>query len=130
VLVEHVASNDRRWVARELTTDLGRALGEALRCSQSKVFAAYLNQLHPREVQELRLEKKTEELLAEAEKLNKQVSEYAYWPPTIRFGELETDQARAAGVLIELGRHGARGMTALKFTRWCKRPASTRDRCR
>jgi hypothetical protein len=68
------------------------------------VFAAYLNQLHPREVDELRLGKKTAELLTEAEKLHKQVNEYAYGPPTIRFGELEIDQARAAGVLIELDR--------------------------
>ena len=104
LLVEHVASDDGRWVARELASDPGRALGEALRHSQSKVFAAYLNQLHPREVEELRLGKKTAELLAEAEKLHKQVSEYAYGPPTIRFGELEIDQARAAGVLIELDR--------------------------
>ncbi len=104
VLVEHVASDDGRWVARELASDPGRALGEALRHSQSKVFAAYLNQLHPREVDELRLGKKTAELLAEAEKLHKQVSEYAYGPPTIRFAELEIDQTRAAGVLIELDR--------------------------
>jgi ParB/RepB/Spo0J family partition protein len=104
VLVEHVASDDGRWVARELASDPGRALGEALRHSQSKVFAAYLNQLHPREVEELRLGKKTAELLVEAEKLHKQISEYAYGPPTIRFGELEIDQARAAGVLIELDR--------------------------
>ena len=104
VLVEHVASDDGRWVARELASDPGRALGEALRHSESKVFAAYLNQLHSRVVEELRLGKKTAELLAEAEKLHKQVSEYAYGPPTIRFGELEIDQARAAGVLIELER--------------------------
>ena len=40
VLVEHVASDDGRWVTRELASDPGRALGEALRCSQRKVFAA------------------------------------------------------------------------------------------
>jgi ParB/RepB/Spo0J family partition protein len=45
VLVEHVASDDGRWVARELASDPGRALGEALRCSRSNVFAAYLHQM-------------------------------------------------------------------------------------
>jgi hypothetical protein len=57
-----------------------------------------------RRVQELRLGKKTEQLMAEAEKLHRQVSEYAYGPPTIRFADAEVDQARAAGVLIELER--------------------------
>lgn len=41
-------------------------------------------------------------LVAEAEKLHKQVDQYAYGPPTFRFDPSDTDQARAAGVLIEL----------------------------
>lgn len=102
VLVEHVASEDGRWVARDLATDPGRALGEALRHTQSKVFAAYLHQMPHHAVDELRLGKKTEQLLAEAEKLHKQVNEYAYGPPTVRFTDAEVDQARAAGVLIEI----------------------------
>ena len=104
VLVEHVDSDDGRWVARELATDPGRALGEALRHTASKVFAAYLQQLPHGAPEELRLGKKTEQLLAEAEKLHKQVNEYAYGPPTVRFTDAEIDQARAAGVLIELER--------------------------
>ena len=104
VLVQHVDSEDGRWVACELATDPGRALGEALRQAASKVFAAYLHQLPHHAVEELRLGKKTEQLQAEAEKLHKQVNEYAYGPPTVRFTDAEVDQARAAGVLIELKR--------------------------
>jgi CheY-like chemotaxis protein len=68
------------------------------------VFAAYLHQMHHRAPEELRLGKKTEQLLAQAEKLHKQVNEYAYGPPTVRFTDAEVDQARAAGVMIELER--------------------------
>jgi hypothetical protein len=42
------------------------------------VFAAYLNQVLPPEVAELRLGKNTEAQLAEAHKLHRHVSEYAY----------------------------------------------------
>ncbi|MHB1834694.1 MAG: ParB/RepB/Spo0J family partition protein, partial [Solirubrobacteraceae bacterium] len=66
-LVEHVASDGGGWVARELATDPGRALSEALRCSDSKVFAAHLHQMPHHTVEDLRLGKKTEQLLAEAE---------------------------------------------------------------
>jgi hypothetical protein len=104
VLVQHVDSEDGRWVARELATDPGRALGDALRHTASKVFAGYLHQLPHHAVEELRLGKKTEQLLAEAEKLHQQVNEHAYGPPMVRFTDAEIDQARAAGVLIELER--------------------------
>jgi hypothetical protein len=104
VLVEHVGSEDGRWVAGELATDPGRALGDALRHTASKAFAAYLHQMPNHAVEDLRLGKKTEQLLAEAEKLHKQVNQYAYGPTTVRFTETEVDQARAAGVLIEFER--------------------------
>ena len=42
------------------------------------------------------------EQLAEAEKLHRQINQYAYGPPPIRFSEQDVDQARAAGVVIEL----------------------------
>ena len=89
-----------------IRSDLGHLRGcpEALRHTRSKVFAAYLHQMHHRAPEELRLGKKTEQLLAQAEKLHKQVNEYAYGPPTVRFTDAEVDQARAAGVMIELER--------------------------
>jgi hypothetical protein len=68
------------------------------------------------EIAELRLGKKTEALYAEAEKLRRQLDRYAYGPPPIRFTEADVDQARAAGVLIEL-EHGAPIITDRKLYR-------------
>jgi ParB/RepB/Spo0J family partition protein len=53
VLVEHVDSDDGRWVARELAGNTGRALGEALRHTQSKVFAAHLDQIRSYDIEQL-----------------------------------------------------------------------------
>jgi hypothetical protein len=66
-----------------------------------KVFAAYLHPASSREVAELRLGKKSDQLYADAEKLHKQLDRYAYGPPPIRFTEDDVDQARANGALIE-----------------------------
>jgi hypothetical protein len=49
----------------------------------------------------LRLGKKTDQLLAEATTLHKQLDRYAYGRPPIRFSDQDIDQARAAGVVIE-----------------------------
>lgn len=105
-LVELLAQavTDEVIAGGELARDVGWALGRAMSGSEFKVFATYLNSTGAREVEALRLGKKTEALLAEAEKLHKQLDRYAYGPPTIRFSETEIDQARAAGVLIELER--------------------------
>ena len=106
VLVDYIAADQDgdTWAASQLVSDPGYVLGNALRETDSKAFAAYLHQLDPREVEELRLGKKAAEQLAEAEKLHRQVNQYAYGPPTIRFNEQDVDEARAAGVLIELDR--------------------------
>jgi hypothetical protein len=104
VLADHVATEPDGWAGRQLATDPARALSEALRHSDSKVFAAYLNTIGSHEIEQLRLGKKTDELYVEAEKLHKQIDRYAYGPPPIRFCEQDVDEARAAGVLIELER--------------------------
>ena len=54
-----------------------------------------------REIAQLRLGKKTEQLYEQAEKLHKQLDRYAYAPPQVRFTDDDVDRARAAGVLIE-----------------------------
>ncbi|MGA2014765.1 MAG: hypothetical protein ABSH51_30150 [Solirubrobacteraceae bacterium] len=106
VLIEYLDGDrdGQTWAASQLVSDPSYVLGNALRETESKVFAAYLHQLHPHEVEELRLGKKATEHLEEAEKLHKQVTPYAYGPPPIRFAEQDVDEARAAGVLIELER--------------------------
>lgn len=103
-LVEALAKaiGDEQIAGGQLIGNLGWALGQAMRHCGSEAFAAYLNQVDIRTIESLRLGKKTEAALAEAETLHKALDAYAYGPPTIRFGEPEIDQARAAGVLIEL----------------------------
>jgi ParB/RepB/Spo0J family partition protein len=87
----------------QLTGNASWVIGQALRRTTGKdTFAAYLDTVRHRDLEALRLGKRTAALVAEAEKLHKQVEQYAYGPPTIRMGEQGVDQARAAGVLIEL----------------------------
>ncbi len=88
----------------QVARDPAWALGQALRHTDAATFAAYLSVVHPRDVTELRLGKKAEALLAEAEQLHGQLDRYAYGPPAIRFAEADVDQARAAGVLVEFER--------------------------
>jgi hypothetical protein len=90
------------WAAERLVREPGWVLDAALSHSGSgKVFAAYLHSASAREIGELRLGKKTEQLYADAEKLHKQVDRFAYGPPQVRFTDEDIDQARAAGALIE-----------------------------
>jgi ParB/RepB/Spo0J family partition protein len=88
----------------QLVRDPGWLIGNALRASK-KVFAAYLSTLNPVAVEELRLGKKITALYSEAEELHKKLVPHSYGPPRIDFGEVEVDQARAAGVLLEF-EHG------------------------
>jgi hypothetical protein len=90
------------WAAERLTREPGWVLDAALTHNgNGKVFAAYLHSASAREIAELRLGKKTEQLYADAEKLHKQLDRYAYGPPPVRFTDADVDQARAAGVVIE-----------------------------
>jgi ParB/RepB/Spo0J family partition protein len=67
-------------------------------------FAATLATV--KSIDSLRLGKKYAALMVEAEKLHRQVDQYAYGPPAIRFADSDADQARAAGVLIEFAGAG------------------------
>ena len=89
----------------QFTSNPGWVMGHALRENDCKAFAAYLATLSSHDISELRLGKKIAAAYGEAEALHRQIDRYAYGPPTIRFGEAEVDQARAAGVLIEFN-HG------------------------
>jgi ParB/RepB/Spo0J family partition protein len=103
-LVVAFMADGNEWAAERLAREPGWVLDSALRQGNAKVFAAHLSQADSREIAELRLGKRTEELYAEAETLHKQIDRYAYGPPPIRFSEDDVDQARAAGVLIEFER--------------------------
>jgi hypothetical protein len=90
------------WAAERLAREPGWVLDAALSHSaDGKVFAAYLHSASSREIAELRLGKKTEQLYEQAEQLHRQIDRYAYGPPPVRFTDEDVDQARAAGVLIE-----------------------------
>lgn len=89
----------------QLVRQPGWLIGNALRANTKKVFADYLDNLNAIDVKELRLGKKTDALYREAEELHKKLVPHSYGPPNIHFGELEVDQARAAGVLLEF-EHG------------------------
>lgn len=86
----------------QLVNNAGWAIGQALHNAEKNTFGAYLNTLHHGDLRSLRLGRKTDALVVEAEKLHKQVEQYAYGPPTFRFDTSDVDQARAGGVLIEL----------------------------
>jgi ParB/RepB/Spo0J family partition protein len=92
---------DGQIAGGDFVNDPAWAIGYALREGTGKVFAAYLGTVGTHEITELRLGKKTEAAYTEAKELYKQNNRYAYGPPPIRFNEIEVDQARAAGVLIE-----------------------------
>lgn len=92
-------------VAARLASQPGWVLDAALsHAGDRKVFAAHLSTVDSREIADLRLGKKTDQLYAEAEKLHKQLDRHAYGTPTVRFEDEDVDQARAAGVLIEFER--------------------------
>jgi ParB/RepB/Spo0J family partition protein len=89
---------------RQLANEPAWALRGVLQGGDGKLFAAYLAELHSRDIEQLRLGKKTAALLDEAEELYRKLDRYAYGLPRITFSELEVDQARAAGVLLEFDR--------------------------
>jgi ParB/RepB/Spo0J family partition protein len=99
-VVEYIA-NGGDWVVGRLQSETGWVIGRVLSETGSKAFAAYLNQIGARQIEELKLGKKATEQLAEIEELHKKVNRYSYGPPPIRFNEQDVDQARAAGVLID-----------------------------
>jgi len=101
-LCEAIAAHD--VAGSQLVSSPGWAIGRVLTDTGKDVFAAYLNQVYHDDLKALRLGKKADAAVAEAEQLHKQLDRYAYGPPTIRFSEADVDQARAAGVLIELER--------------------------
>jgi ParB/RepB/Spo0J family partition protein len=75
------------WAAERLAREPGWVLDSAIRHGRGKTFAAYLHDVSPHHIAELRLGKRAEARLAEAERLHKQLDRYAYGPPQIRFSE-------------------------------------------
>jgi ParB/RepB/Spo0J family partition protein len=98
-------ADGNEWAAERLASEPGWVLDSAMRDGEVKTFASYMDTVSSYEIAELRLGKRVEEQVAEAEKLHKQVTPHSYGPPPIRFEQEDVDRARAAGVLIEF-EHG------------------------
>jgi hypothetical protein len=110
-LIAYLAAGNE-WAAERLAREPGWVLDSALRANgERKVFPEHLTSLHPYTLQELQLGKRTDALLEEIAELAQKLDRYSYGLPEIRFSDEDVDQARAAGVVIELERHAARGMT-------------------
>src|ERR671934_1990231 len=87
----------------QLARDPGWLVRQVLSHRPGVLFAELAGgTLYEDQVAELKLGKKTSALYAEAKTLHGQLDRYAYGPPPVRLGEAELDQARAAGVLLEL----------------------------
>lgn len=99
------ASAEGSALGGQLARDPGWLVRQALSHRPGELFAALAGgTLREDEVAELKLGKKATALYAEAKALHGQLDRYAYGPPPVRIGEAEADQARAAGVLLELDR--------------------------
>jgi ParB/RepB/Spo0J family partition protein len=89
----------------QLARDPGWMVRQALSQRPGELFATLAGgTLYEDHIAELKLGKKSTALYAEAKTLHGQLDRYAYGPPSVRIGEAELDQARAAGVLLELDR--------------------------
>ena len=99
------ASAQGNPLGEQLARDPGWLVRQALSHRPGELFAALAGgTLYEDQIAELKLGKKTTALYAEAKTLHGQLDRYAYGPPPVRLGEAELDQARAAGVLLELDR--------------------------
>lgn len=88
----------------QLVRDPGWVVRQAVGEHPDRVFAATLGgTLYLQQVDELKLGKQTQKQYVEACELHDKLDRYAYGPPPVRFTEQDVDQARAAGVLLELG---------------------------
>jgi ParB/RepB/Spo0J family partition protein len=99
------AAAEGSQLGAQLARDPGWLVRQALSHRPGVLFAALAGDtLYEDQIAELKLGKKTTALYAEAKTLHGQLDRYAYGPPPVRIGEAELDQARAAGVLLELDR--------------------------
>ncbi|MGH2799765.1 MAG: ParB/RepB/Spo0J family partition protein [Thermoleophilaceae bacterium] len=99
------ASAEGNQLGEQLARDPGWLVRQALSHRPGELFAALAGgTLYEDQIAELKLGKKITALYAEAKTLHGQLDRYAYGPPPVRIGEAEIDQARAAGVLLELDR--------------------------
>jgi ParB/RepB/Spo0J family partition protein len=98
VTVKHLAGGG--WGAQNFAHEPGRVVAEAIRVAE--VFAAYLNSTDQREIEMLKLGKRAQADYDIVAELEKKLDRYAFGQPRVPFTDDDVDQARAAGVLLEL----------------------------
>jgi hypothetical protein len=101
-LIAYLADGNQ-FAAERLAREPGWVLDAALRETDSKVFAEHLTRVDARDVTTLKLGKKIEALYERAVALARQLDRYSCGAD-VRFADVEVDQARAAGVVIEFER--------------------------
>ena len=103
LVAEGIAEADGNALGAQLARDPGWLVRQVLSHRPGALFAALAGgTLYEDQIAELKPGKKTTALYAEAKTLHGQLDRYAYGPPPVRIGDAEIDQARAAGVLLEL----------------------------
>lgn len=98
-LIEYLGQGNEFMAAR-LAREPGWVLDAALLSQDSEVFAEPLSQITSRHLAELKLGKRADALLKQAEELAVKLDRYSYGA-TVAFSDEDIDQARAAGVLVE-----------------------------
>jgi ParB/RepB/Spo0J family partition protein len=96
------------WVVQQ-------TLGWQQRC-RGRVWAAYLTSTDATRLEELKLGKNAEQLLAEAEQLDRKLSPYGYGPPAIEFAESDARRKEWP--------KSARAVTVFKTRGWRLQPST------
>jgi ParB/RepB/Spo0J family partition protein len=102
VVVAFMAQEGSEWARSRVVREPAWVIGQALRAGElaGDVFAASLSHTNSYQLREMRLGKTAETLLERGGELQKQLDRYSS-SFEVEFADVEVDQARAAGVLIE-----------------------------
>jgi ParB/RepB/Spo0J family partition protein len=98
VLVAHLAASGP--AASRFVREPGYVVADAIRTAP--VFGAYLQSTGGHDIEALKLGKRAAENYAQVVELEQKLDRYAFGQPRVPFCDGDVDQARAAGVLIEL----------------------------
>ena len=102
--IAHIVKHPRD--SGELARNPGWFISRSVASTRAaKAFAIGVGRLSAHDLQRIALGKKVEALFAEVETLERKVLSYAHAHVEITLDDVEVDQARAAGVLLELGNH-------------------------
>jgi ParB/RepB/Spo0J family partition protein len=103
-VIAHIAKNPQD--AGNLARDPGWFITRSIATPRAgKAFAVGAGRVNEHSLESMGLGKKVNDLFAEIQDLERKVLSYAHARVEVAFDDVEVDQARAAGVLLELGRN-------------------------